>query len=233
MANSYVNAAFAIEVGQAEGDLLKQAFVAADLLEEHPTGAEREDAFVGLGAAFAAAFPSTEADEPFETFLELFDDPAYPTFGCDLAVEPTGRPGISEAYFAGEQVNVDAIAALLQRVALSALPCGFEYALTCDKLRTGEFGGGFVLVSETTIEHAGTGTLLGHALDRAQGDDGADGFVLAIRDPVHGLSFWNREAGFGRLSDATVFSETQAATIDKPIANDEPEWLAAPRPLAV
>lgn len=62
--------------------------------------------------------------------------------------------------------------------------------------------------------------------------DGAYGFVLATRDRAHGLSFWNREYGFGPLFNATVFSETDAGGFDVPIADDEPEWLALPAPLA-
>jgi len=46
-----------------------------------------------------------------------------------------------------------------------------------------------------------------------------------------GLSFWNNEDGFGSLARATVFSETEAAKFDLPIADDQPEWLAMPAPL--
>jgi len=59
-----------------------------------------------------------------------------------------------------------------------------------------------------------------------------DGFVLALADQEHGLSFWNNDHGFGRLGLATVFSEDEAARFDKPIAHSEPEWLAMPAPLA-
>lgn len=60
--------------------------------------------------------------------------------------------------------------------------------------------------------------------------DGAYGFVLATRDRAHGLSFWSNEHGFGPLFNATVFSEGEAGTLDVPIADDEPEWLAMPAP---
>lgn len=62
-------------------------------------------------------------------------------------------------------------------------------------------------------------------------DEGADGFVLAIRDPQHGLSFWNDDTGFDRLSRARVFSEAEAANHNVPLAHDQPEWLAMPEPL--
>ncbi|VWX51050.1 hypothetical protein [Novosphingobium sp. 9U] len=52
--------------------------------------------------------------------------------------------------------------------------------------------------------------------------------VIAKRDAEHGLDFWNNEAGFGRLADATVFTPAEAAEFDLPIADDEPEWLTLP-----
>ncbi len=62
--------------------------------------------------------------------------------------------------------------------------------------------------------------------------EGEFGFVLATRDPAHGLSFWNNDYGFGPLFNATVFSEAEAAEFSVPIADDEPEWLALPAPLS-
>lgn len=64
-----------------------------------------------------------------------------------------------------------------------------------------------------------------------EGVDGAFGFVLAIRDHRHGLSFWNHAYGFGPLFNATVFGEAEAAMFDLPAADDQPEWLALPAPL--
>ena len=61
--------------------------------------------------------------------------------------------------------------------------------------------------------------------------EGAFGFVLAIRDRKHGLSFWNNRDGSGPLRDASVFTEAEGAAFDVPIADDEPEWLAMPAPL--
>jgi hypothetical protein len=53
--------------------------------------------------------------------------------------------------------------------------------------------------------------------------EGAFGFVLATRDRIHGLSFWNSDYGFGPLFNATVFGEAEAAAYSVPIADDEPE----------
>ena len=61
--------------------------------------------------------------------------------------------------------------------------------------------------------------------------EGGYGFVLATRDRTHGLSFWSSNSGFGPLFNATVFSKAEAGTLDVPIADDQPEWLAIPAPL--
>lgn len=78
------------------------------------------------------------------------------------------------------------------------------------------------------IRYHSTSDILRAGLDDTPAEEGRSGFVLATRDPEHGLSFWNNETGFGRLAEATVFSEAEAAAFDKPIAHDEPEWLACP-----
>ncbi|PZU06527.1 hypothetical protein [Sphingomonas sp.] len=61
--------------------------------------------------------------------------------------------------------------------------------------------------------------------------DGTYGFVLATRDPTHGLSFWSADYGYGPLFNATVFSEADAAAHAPAIADDQLEWLALPAPL--
>lgn len=228
MANNYIKAAFTLTMRTDEAALARKAVAGAEELAGEIDGNGRAALYAELGDDFAAAFPPHE-DDPFGSFLELFSDPDYPGFDCTISIDEAGE-GQCEVYFGGEQIGVDAVAELLFRVAKSTLPCGFEYALDCDRLRPGEFGGGFCVITNEGVEHFGTGSLLGRALDRATGDDGAGGLVLAIRDDKHGLSFWNHEYGFGRLPRATVFREDEAARFDKPIANEEPEWLALPRP---
>jgi len=66
---------------------------------------------------------------------------------------------------------------------------------------------------------------------RAAAVEGSFGFILAIRDQVHGLSFWNNDYGFGPLFNATVFGDSEAAGFALPITQHEPEWLAMPPPL--
>ena len=64
------------------------------------------------------------------------------------------------------------------------------------------------------------------------GHEGRFGFVLASRDQDGHAVFWNNDDGFGALASATVFSKAEARAHDPVIANDEPEWLALPAPLA-
>lgn len=230
MANSYTKAAFGLTVTAAEAALLAKAIEAADYLadgEDDP--AARTARFAALGADFAAVFPPTDEDA-FAGFLELFDDADYPYLGCDIDLGKADAAGRVEVYVCGEQFDVGVAAELLFRVCRSALPFGFEYAFDCDKLRAGEFGGGYVLITADHVHFNGTATLLDRALARAHGDASVDGFVLATRNREHGLSFWSNEAGFGPLSQATVFTEREAGEYDVPIADDQPEWLALPAP---
>lgn len=230
MANSYTKAAFGLTVTADEAALLAKAVEAAALLDggdEDP--AARGDSFATLGADFARVFPPT-ADDPFGGFLALFDDADYPYLGCDIDIGEADAIGRVEVYFSGEQFDIGVAAELLFRVCRSAMPFGFEYAFDCDKLRAGEFGGGYVLITTEHVHFNGTATLLDRALARAHGDATVDGFVLTTRHPEFGLSFWNSGAGFGPLARASVFTEREAGEYDVPIADDQPEWLALPAP---
>lgn len=231
MANNYLKASFTIAVTSGEADLIEQAFAASETLADLDEEADsRTNAYGELGDAFAAAFPPRDGD-PFGSFLDLFVDPAYPTFDCDLQRLDTNQAGQAILLFSGDQFATDAVAHLLFATAKSALPFGFEFALDCDRLRPGEFGGGYVAITAQGVTFGHSAQQLDRAIGRAL-DEGADGFVLAIRNAEHGLSFWNNDKGFGRLSDASVFTEAEAARFDKPIADDEAEWLAMPAPLA-
>lgn len=230
MANSYTKAAFGLTVTAAEAALLAGAIEAAALLDDGDDDpAARAASFATLGADFATAFPPTD-DDPFAGFLTLFDDADYPYLGCDIDIGEADAVGRVEVYFSGEQFDVGVAAELVFRVCRSALPFGFEYAFDCDKLRAGEFGGGYVLITAEHVHFNGTATLLDRALARAHGDTTIDGFVLTTRHSEHGLSFWNNDAGFGPLARATVFTEREADDYDVPIADDQPEWLALPAP---
>jgi hypothetical protein len=229
MANTYIKASFVIAVTVCEADLLHKACEAAEQIADNTIDeSNRAERFAEFGSEFGKTFPPTN-DDPFSGFLAIFDDPAYPAVECQIEITER-EPGRHEAAIFGDQINANVLAQLIFHVCKSALPTGFEYAIDCDRLRPGELGGGYVVITETGIEHSGTSAMLDAALRRAS-DEGADGFVLTIRHPEHGLSFWNHDTGFGRLATATVFSEEDAGRFDKPIADDEPEWLAMPPPL--
>lgn len=83
------------------------------------------------------------------------------------------------------------------------------------------------MIRADDIEYGGSARGLERALSRRAGE-AENGLVIATRDAEEGLLFWNSDDGFGALETATVFSEAEAADIDLPIANDQPEWLALP-----
>lgn len=230
MSNSYTKAAFGIAVTSAEADLIRRVVGAVELIGDAGNGLEALEAhYRGMGEDFAALFPRTP-ESPFDGLLDLFPDENYPALDFEIAFGEADADGEMVLFFSGEQFGVEAAAKLIQRCARSALPFGFEWASDCDRLRAGEFGGGYVAITAAAIEYCHTSPLLDRAIARAL-DEGADGLVLAVRNSEHGLSFWNNEQGFGRLSQATVFSEAEAAKFDVPIAADQPEWLAMPAPL--
>lgn len=230
MSNSYTKAAFGLVITAAEADLLRRVVVAIELIGDADTSIDALEAhYASIGPDFAALFPRTELS-PFDGLLNLFPDANYPVLDCDIEIGEPDAGGQVIVFLSGEQFGIETAANLLQRCARSALPFGFEWASDHDRLRAGEFGGGYVLITETGIEYGSTGRMLDRAFDRTR-DEGADGFVLAIRDPVHGLSFWNDTDGFDRLATARVFSETEAANFIVPIAGAQSEWLTMPAPL--
>ena len=233
MSNSYTKAAFAVRMTVSDATVIDAAQRAVDILDTNSDDDELKAAYADLGPAFAAVFPPT-GDNDFGSFLDIFDDSAFPYLDCEIEIGDGDDYGMCEVIFSGDQFGVGQVAQLLFLAAKSALPCGFEYAMDCDRLRLGEFGGGCVAITDAGVTFFGTSRMLDWMLERASGtaDDGVNGFVLSIRDAGHGLSFWNNDTGFGRLADATLFSDTEASAFDKPIAGDKPKWLAMPAPLA-
>lgn len=49
-----------------------------------------------------------------------------------------------------------------------------------------------------------------------------------LEDDETSTLFWNQINGFGSLSDATVYTEEEANTLDLPIAYDQPIWTQLP-----
>lgn len=232
MSNSYTKSAFSILMSTTDVTTLSLVRKAVEILDRVSDDEDLKLSFDGLGTAFSRAFPAKGPND-FGSFLELFDDPDFPRFGCDIDIEEPGSDGLCAVTFRGEQVDVEAVANLIFTACKTALPCAFEWARVTDRLCVGEFGGGCVVVTAAGIQYHNTRDILDRAITReiSGPDEAVDGFVLALADQEHGLSFWNNEHGFGRLALATVFSEAEAGRFDKPIAHTEPEWLAMPAPL--
>ena len=230
MANTYTKAAFSLTVTAAEADVLRAAVKAVDILDTNGDDADLALAYDALGTAFHAAFPPKGACR-FENFLALFDDWHFPYFDARIEIDPADEPGFSRAIFSGDQFGVEQVANLIFTVCKSVLPFGFAWSQDCDRLRVGEFGGGWVVITgDGPIFHS-TSMMLDRALDHVRtGGEDRNGFVLATRDSEGDIAFWNNDTGFGALSSATVFSETDAAAMDPVIAADEPEWMALPAP---
>lgn len=230
MSNSYTKAAFGLAVTSAEADLLRRVITAIEMIGDAENSIDALEAhYATIGADFAALFPRTELS-PFDGLLDLFPDENYIVLDFDIDIGEPNAEGQVVVFLSGEQFGIETAANLIQRCARSALPFGFEWASDHDRLRPGEFGGGYVAITETAKEFSHTSQMLDRAIGRAR-DEGADGFVLTIRHPEHGLSFWNDADGFDRLARARIFSEAEAAKFDVPFANDAPEWLAMPAPL--
>lgn len=231
MANHFTKASFTFAVTDAEAEIFRHVGEAAEIVGNSRLAPDqRAAAYADLGAGFAACFPPIDSD-PFGGFLAILSDPDYPRLGFSVQVDPSDGTGRCKVWLHGDQFDVETAAQLIQKVAKSALPAGFEYCLDCDRLRPGEFGGGYVVIREDRFEFASSAQLLERALSREH-REGADGYVLTTRDAEEGLLFWNNDTGFGELSTATVFSEAEAGRFDVPIAHDQPEWLAMPAPIS-
>jgi hypothetical protein len=226
MANNYIHAAFAVTVTASEAQLIAAVETAITAIEDDLQGDDRRAAYEALGSAFADAFPPI-SDDPFSGVMRIFPDKDFPCLDATITIEDCEDDTTSVVTFSGDQFGIEQIANLLFACAKSALPIGFEYAYTCDKLRNDEFGGGAVIITADGIEYHSTHNIVRGALSPESGDDKTR-LLLATRDAEHGLLFWNNTNGFGDLASATLFTEKDAASFAVPIAFDEPEWLACP-----
>lgn len=226
MANNYLTAAFAVRVTTSEARLIAAVETAIEAIDAGLEGEERRKAFDELGPEFAATFPAG-TDDPFSGVMAIFPDKEFPSIDAHVTIEASADTDGAIVSFSGEQFGIEQVANLLFACAKSALPTGFEYAYTCDKLRNDEFGGGAVIITAGGIDYHSTNTIVRDALS-SKPDATTAHLVLTTRDAEHGLLFWNNDTGFGNLASATLFTEAEAASFDVPIANDEPEWLACP-----
>lgn len=163
MADMWRQGVFVFRCAPAESALIAQAIDAG-----HRLCADTDPA--PPGAELLAAFPPTDATDPWSGFREAFVDPDFPVVGTDFASEPDpGDPSACIASFSSmDDFDPSGIAVLLQRCCHETLaggPIGFEWAETCSKLREGEFGGGWCAVFADRIELESTGTALSRALE--------------------------------------------------------------------
>jgi hypothetical protein len=102
------------------------------------------------------------------SLLDIFDDPEDLDLGITAHYDETeGRLWICDE--AGRP-NIDALAALIQRLLPCWLPIGFEWSHDCSKPRTDAFGGGWCLITEDQITCETTADQLNRAW-RAVVDD--------------------------------------------------------------
>ena len=224
MADHYTKTSFVLEADPRDVVFLREV---TDLDLSLVPDIEWREQFENRSARFKNAFPGSDAD-PFEAYSSLFSDPAYPIPGFEISCAGMTDDGRQRIVVSGDQIDPETLANIVQATCPSALPTGFCYAYGCSKLRPDEFGGGFVLITDDAVVFRGTQEGLHSALKQLEDED-ARSLVLATRDPKHGLSFWNKETGFGRLADATVFTPSEAEKAAPVIAADEPEWTTMPR----
>ena len=212
MTDYQTETAFSLVVTAEEAALVAEAVVLADAL----IAAKPGEALPSLSPAFAALFPPRPAGEgdACSGFRQLFSDGEYPDFGCAIDVGHGGEDEVIR--FAGSQVDTDAVAELIRRCCVSALPLRFGWAATCSKYRDNGFGGGTIEITRFDIRDIVNPDLENPLLVLTT--SGQDGETL----------FWNEDAGFGPLAGATVYTDHEAEHV-KVVAADAPEWVSLPR----
>lgn len=171
MANNYVETAFYLPVTPEEASLLEECFLVAERLsgdfEGTPSGEMQvlEPHYAACSDAFRKTFPKQDhGEDPFASFLELWPDPDIPSFDADISIDDKRDDTGLVAFIRGYEADVQALASLIQKVCMSALPFGFEWASTCDKFRPGQHGGGYFVISDTQILGASTREMMDETL---------------------------------------------------------------------
>lgn len=161
MADTYVQTCFAFRCTAGEWSLLQQAFLLSlDLCSDIEPDAP--------GPEFIALFQPGAQDD-WAGFRDLFDDPAFPDFGADLAggANQTGD-GVTAVISAEASFDPSAVARLIQRCCAASLAVGsigFEWSMSCARQLVGEFGGGWCAIFPDRIEIETTGAALSAAME--------------------------------------------------------------------
>jgi hypothetical protein len=173
-------------------------------------------AWLACSERFRQLFPVSDPSKAFAQFAALFNDETYPSHGADIEIAPDPEHyGGAVLYVSGDNVDPFALAAIIQKVLPSALPFRFGWADTCSRMRIDSFGGGFLEVQSERIVPL---------LDLGQEID-ARNLVIVVNDADSGLLFWNDQAGFGFLRDATVLPGARQNDSASCVTSAEPGWL--------
>ncbi|QHD70618.1 hypothetical protein GS397_26255 (plasmid) [Sphingobium yanoikuyae] len=168
MANNYLSSSFILEMTAEDAEMVRLAQNASVILEFYAGDSPRDIEYKKLGPRFAALFPPKDGDD-FGSFLDLFDDPDFPSFDCSIVISEVDAEGHCKVSFSGNQFGVDQVANLIFTACKSALPCAFSWAHTCDALRPDEFGGGCVIITEAGIDFHSTTGIIGRVLGTGAG----------------------------------------------------------------
>lgn len=162
MADTYVQGCFAFSCSPAEMALLEEAFQ-----ESYGLGEGYNPDTVNPSPEFLALFPAAE-DDRWAGFRDIFSDRDFPSFGATLTGSNLADPLMVAAIITSEiALDPEALAKLIQRCCSASLqhgPIGFEWSVTCSRMRVGEFGGGWCAISHDRIEIETTGEALSAAL---------------------------------------------------------------------
>ena len=159
MANHYLTSSFILEMSTEDAEMVRLAQRASEALSDLTD----EVTYADLGPRFAALFPPKNGDD-FGSFLDLFDDRDFPSFNCDISIDTSNAEGCCAVSFSGSNFGVEQVAKLIFAACKSALPCAFSWAITCDRLRPDEFGGGCAVITEAGIIIDSTSAMIGRAL---------------------------------------------------------------------
>lgn len=166
MADSFVQGSFAFTCTTKEAALIDEAWQIATGL-----ACECEPALVS--PEFLTIFPPINDHDPFSGFTAIFDDPAFPEFGADLAANnpPEDPKTCTVSIYSTTDFQPGPIAALIQRCCqdtLEGAPIGFDWSFTCTRPYRDSFGGGWCAIFPKRIEFQTTREALSKALEGEQ-----------------------------------------------------------------
>ena len=85
MANNYLSSSFILEMTAEDAEMVRLAQDASVILEFYAGDSPRDIEYKKLGPRFAALFPPKDGND-FGSFLDLFDDPDFPSFDCSIVI---------------------------------------------------------------------------------------------------------------------------------------------------